>query len=130
MAELWYRAQPSLDTFALLRRVASHVFGRTGGAVLNGIEEVMQRTGLASAQALRLGRTPRGQCWAAFRCEFLLQKAARPYFEMVSLWVYEGRLSDPFGEFCVRQRAREELRRQGPAADFWQKHFTLAGATT
>ena len=55
MAELWYRAQPSLDTFALLRRVASHVAGRSGGAVLNGVEEVMLRTGLASAQALRLG---------------------------------------------------------------------------
>ena len=58
------------------------------------------------------------------RCEYLLQKAARPYFEMVSLWVYEGRLEDPFEEFAVRQR-RDELRKQGPAADFWQKHFVL-----
>ena len=113
LAELWYRSQPSMDTFALLHRITAHVQGLMGGAVLNGIEEVMMKTGLTTAQAL---------------CEFLLQKASRPYFDMMSLWVYEGRLEDPYGEFCVSEnfRARDEqTKRTGPAADFWQKHFTL-----
>ena len=29
-------------------------------------------------------------------------EASRPYFDMVSLWVYEGQLQDPYGEFFVR----------------------------
>ena len=28
-------------------------------------------------------------------------KASRPYFDMMSLWVYEGRLEDPYNEFFV-----------------------------
>lgn len=112
LAELWYRSQPSMDTFALLYRVTSHVQGLKGGAVLNGIEEVMMKTGLTSAQSL---------------CEFLLQKASRPYFDMMSLWVYEGRLEDPYNEFFVSENFRrdEQTKRTGPAADFWQKHFTI-----
>eukprot|EP00931_Biecheleriopsis_adriatica_P075070 TRINITY_DN49018_c0_g1_i1.p1 TRINITY_DN49018_c0_g1~~TRINITY_DN49018_c0_g1_i1.p1 ORF type:complete len:979 (+),score=204.75 TRINITY_DN49018_c0_g1_i1:69-3005(+) len=111
LAKLWYHAQPSIDTFALLHRVAAHVYGLMGGAVLNGIEEVMVKSSLTTAQDL---------------CEFLLQQASRPYFEMVSKWVYEGCLEDPYGEFFVSEnpRVRDE-RTGGPAADFWQKHFVL-----
>lgn len=111
IAKLWYHIQPSMDTFALLHRVASHVYGLTGGLVLSGLEEVMSRSSLSAAQDL---------------CEFLLQHAARPYFGMVSRWVYEGRLDDTYGEFFISEsaRARDE-RSGGPAADFWQKHFVL-----
>lgn len=111
LAELWYQSQASMDTFALLHRITAHVFGQLGGAVLNGIEEVMTKTGLATAQDL---------------CEHLLQQASRPYFDMVSLWVYEGQLQDPYGEFFVSESSRiRDERTGGPAADFWQKHFTL-----
>eukprot|EP00811_Abedinium_folium_P012611 NODE_216_length_3372_cov_10.598151.p1 GENE.NODE_216_length_3372_cov_10.598151~~NODE_216_length_3372_cov_10.598151.p1 ORF type:complete len:975 (+),score=322.43 NODE_216_length_3372_cov_10.598151:133-3057(+) len=112
IAKLWYHIQPSMDTLALLHRVASHVYGCLGGHVLNGIEEVMSRSSLATAQDL---------------CEFLLQQASRPYFEMVSRWIYEGRLDDPYGEFFVSEvsRARGDERSGGPGADFWHKHFTL-----
>eukprot|EP00930_Biecheleria_cincta_P084725 TRINITY_DN74174_c0_g1_i1.p1 TRINITY_DN74174_c0_g1~~TRINITY_DN74174_c0_g1_i1.p1 ORF type:complete len:871 (+),score=154.33 TRINITY_DN74174_c0_g1_i1:94-2613(+) len=111
LAKLWYQAQPSMDTFSLLHRVTAHVYGLLGGAVLNGIEEVMVRSSLTTAQDL---------------CEFLLQHASRPYFEMVSKWVYEGRLEDPYGEFFVSESPQlRDQRIGGPAADFWQKHFTL-----
>ncbi|CAE7636837.1 TUBGCP2 [Symbiodinium pilosum] len=111
LAGLWYQSQASMDTFALLHRVTAHVSGQLGGAVLNGIEEVMTKTSLTAAQEL---------------CEHLLQQASRPYFDMVSMWVYEGQLQDPYCEFFVSEshRARDE-RTGGPAADFWQKHFTL-----
>ena len=71
----------------------------------------MTKTSLSAAQDL---------------CEHLLQQASRPYFDMVSRWVYEGQLQDPYGEFFVSEspRVRDE-RTGGPAADFWQKHFTL-----
>lgn len=115
IAKLWYHIQPSMDTLALLHRVASHVYGLTGGLVLGGIEEVMSRSSLSVAQDL---------------CEFLLQHAARPYFGMVSRWVYDGRLDDTYGEFFISEsaRARDE-RSGGPAADFWQKHFVLEERT-
>eukprot|EP00927_Polykrikos_kofoidii_P060950 TRINITY_DN55848_c0_g1_i1.p1 TRINITY_DN55848_c0_g1~~TRINITY_DN55848_c0_g1_i1.p1 ORF type:complete len:1101 (-),score=203.50 TRINITY_DN55848_c0_g1_i1:114-3392(-) len=111
IAKLWYHVQPSMDTMALLHRVTSHVAGSIGGLVLNGIEEVMQRSSLSTAQDL---------------CEFLLQEASRPYFEMVSRWVYEGRLDDTYGEFFISEsgRTRDE-RFGGPASDFWHKHFVL-----
>jgi len=111
LAELWYQSQASMDTFALLHRVTAHVNGLIGGAVLNGLEEVMTKTSMTAAQDL---------------CEHLLQQASRPYFDMVSMWVYEGRLQDPYGEFFVLESPRyRDERTGGPAADFWQKHFTL-----
>lgn len=111
LAKLWYHVQPSMATFAVLHRVATHVFHGVGGHVLNGIEEVMSRSSLSTAQDL---------------CEHLLQQASRPYFEMVSKWVYEGCLDDPYNEFFITEspRAHDE-RTGGPAADFWQKHFAL-----
>jgi len=111
IAKLWYHIQPSMATLALLHRVASHVFHGVGGHVLNGIEEVMGRSSLSTAQDL---------------CEHMLQQASRPYFEMVSKWIYEGRLDDPYNEFFITEspRAHDE-KTGGPAADFWQKHFTL-----
>jgi len=69
IAKLWYHVQPSMDTLALLHRVAAHVLHSVGGLVLNGIEEVMARSSLTTAQDL---------------CEHLLQQASLPYFEMVS----------------------------------------------
>jgi len=111
IAKLWYHLQPSMDTFAVLHRIVARVYGHTGGSVLNGIEEVMVRSSLTSAQDL---------------CEFLLQQASRPYFDMISKWIYEGRLDDPYYEFFVSEspRVRDE-KFGGPAADFWQKHFLL-----
>jgi len=89
----------------------ARVYGSTGGHVLNGIEEVMARSSLSTAQDL---------------CEYLLQHASRPYFEMLSRWVYDGRLEDPYGEFFISESARvRDERIGGPAADFWQKHFLL-----
>jgi len=111
IAKMWYHIQPSMDTFALLARVASGVFGCIGGSVLNGIEGVMARSSLTAAQEL---------------CEYLLQQASRPYFQMVSKWIYEGQLDDPYGEFFVSQSSRvRDERFGGPAADFWQRHFAL-----
>eukprot|EP00929_Paragymnodinium_shiwhaense_P097537 TRINITY_DN59193_c0_g1_i1.p1 TRINITY_DN59193_c0_g1~~TRINITY_DN59193_c0_g1_i1.p1 ORF type:complete len:1038 (-),score=126.78 TRINITY_DN59193_c0_g1_i1:350-3463(-) len=111
IAKLWYYVQPSIDTMAVLHQVVNHVFEMTGGMVLNGIEEVMLRSSLTTAQDL---------------CEYLLQQASRPYFETISRWVYNGQLDDPYGEFFISEsgRGRDE-RSGGPAADFWHKHFLL-----
>jgi len=111
IARLWCQLQPSIDTFTVLHRVASRVYGCIGGPVLNGIEEVMSQCSLSTAQDL---------------CEFLLQQASRPYFETVSQWIYEGRLEDPYREFFIFENSRvRDERFGGPAAGFWQKHFVL-----
>eukprot|EP00928_Gymnodinium_smaydae_P021740 TRINITY_DN18517_c0_g2_i1.p1 TRINITY_DN18517_c0_g2~~TRINITY_DN18517_c0_g2_i1.p1 ORF type:complete len:939 (-),score=233.35 TRINITY_DN18517_c0_g2_i1:43-2643(-) len=115
IAKLWYHVQPSLDTMVVLHRVTSHVAGRIGGLVLNGIEEVMAKSSLTLALDL---------------CEYLLEQASRPYFEMVSRWIYDGRLDDPYGEFFISESNRQrDERHGGPAADFWQKHFVLEDRT-
>jgi gamma-tubulin complex component 2 len=34
---------------------------------------------------------------------YLLTKASQPYFDMLTLWVYNGVVRDPYCEFCVKQ---------------------------
>eukprot|EP00971_Amphidinium_carterae_P131434 2603373-Amphidinium_carterae.1 len=79
IAKLWYYIQPSLDTLSVLEKVVSQVYGCIGGQVLNGIGVAMSKSSLRAAQNLY---------------EFLLQRASRPYLEMLAKWVCEGRLED------------------------------------
>lgn len=34
---------------------------------------------------------------------YLLTKASQPYFDMLTLWIYNGVVRDPYCEFCVKQ---------------------------
>ena len=34
----------------------------------------------------------------------LLHKSSVPYFNMLSQWIYEGLIKDPFGEFMIREK--------------------------
>jgi gamma-tubulin complex component 2 len=41
---------------------------------------------------------------------FLLHRASVPYMDMLSAWIYDGTLHDPYSEFLVR---KEEGVKQG-----------------
>lgn len=88
LQKIWFYVQNSLRIMENLRRLATEAGNKKGGALLNVIYRLM--TG-ASDKSIR------------DLFEFLLEKAAQPYFEILKKWVFQGVLEDPFGEFIVRE---------------------------
>jgi gamma-tubulin complex component 3 len=41
--------------------------------------------------------------------ERLLSDVTRPFYDMLRQWVYDGELSDPFGEFFVTEQSEDEI---------------------
>lgn len=39
---------------------------------------------------------------------YLLQKASVPYWNMLGSWIYQGLISDPYGEFLVEEHHEQQ----------------------
>jgi gamma-tubulin complex component 3 len=63
--------------------------------------------------------------------ERLLSDVTRPFYDMLRQWVYDGELSDPFGEFFVSEQSEDEiLEANGPegkggATSVWEDKYRL-----
>jgi gamma-tubulin complex component 2 len=54
----------------------------------------------------------------------LIQKAAVPYMEMLSLWIFKGIVHDPRNEFFVEDHDKD-LKNENYWNDYWEKRFVL-----
>ncbi|KAF1917589.1 Spc98 family-domain-containing protein [Ampelomyces quisqualis] len=63
--------------------------------------------------------------------ERLLSDVTRPFYDMLRQWVYDGELSDPFGEFFVSEQSEDEIMEangtegKGGATSVWEDKYTL-----
>jgi len=57
----------------------------------------------------------------------LLREASRPYMNMLNEWLHHGGISDPHGEFLVKEQ--KSIRREGLEQDYtdeyWEKRYTM-----
>ena len=89
LAKLKHIMAPAKETFDLLSKLTQKVWGLRGGAVLNAIYHALN--GIIQVSNSRK------------LCEFLLQKATAPFLTMLSIWMDEGRIDDPYSEFFIRE---------------------------
>ncbi|KAF2743743.1 hypothetical protein M011DRAFT_210376 [Sporormia fimetaria CBS 119925] len=63
--------------------------------------------------------------------ERLLSHVTRPFYDMLRQWIYDGELSDPFGEFFVSEQSEEEIMEasgkedKGGATSVWEDKYKL-----
>ncbi|KAJ4373105.1 Microtubule-nucleating Tub4p (gamma-tubulin) complex component [Neocucurbitaria cava] len=63
--------------------------------------------------------------------ERLLSDVTRPFYDMLRQWVYDGELSDPFGEFFVSEQSEDEIHEangnegKGGATSVWEDKYKL-----
>jgi gamma-tubulin complex component 2 len=111
MLRAWFYIQPSMHVMEKLARILRTAEGMHGGRLLNVIYETRSREGDAQARSLY---------------EHLLSAAAVPYLEMLSSWMYQGVVNDPYEEFQVYHRTdltKENLRRDFNDA-YWTERYT------
>lgn len=64
--------------------------------------------------------------------ETLLRDVTRPFYDMLRQWVYDGELSDPFGEFFVSEQSEDEIieangnEGKGGATSVWEDKYKLS----
>eukprot|EP00002_Diphylleia_rotans_P031886 TRINITY_DN6645_c0_g2_i1.p1 TRINITY_DN6645_c0_g2~~TRINITY_DN6645_c0_g2_i1.p1 ORF type:complete len:501 (-),score=90.25 TRINITY_DN6645_c0_g2_i1:148-1650(-) len=114
---LWYYTQPCLGTLGVVDRIIEDI-SRTqsrGGITLNKIYHFLKKN--------------EGDPRSRDICNILLQKASVPFFEMISGWIYNGLIKDPYDEFMIEEH--EEFRKDLAESDFneaesyWEQRYVL-----
>jgi len=115
LQKLWFYIQPSLKTLDILATVAIMIDKGNckGAAILTLLHEKTEAyTG-----------DPKGRDL----CLYLTQASCAAYFDMLQLWIYEGLIKDPYGEFLVAEH--ESVQKEGVTEDFndqyWDQHYTI-----
>ncbi|RWS27013.1 gamma-tubulin complex component 2-like isoform X1 [Leptotrombidium deliense] len=112
LQKMWYFVESNIANFDILCDVCEKVKrGKcVGGAVISILhEKILLLRGNAKA------------------CEFLVKITSvvcAPYFDMLLMWLTEGTVHDPYNEFCIEDKLREEdcdeLR-----SDAWKDRYSV-----
>ncbi|GBP06945.1 Gamma-tubulin complex component 2 [Eumeta japonica] len=84
LQKLWYFVQPTMHTMQVLAAVVMTI-GKSelhGGAVLSALHE-RTNSMIADARAQEIAL-------------FLTERASRPYFKILDMWIHKGTILDPF----------------------------------
>eukprot|EP00300_Choanocystis_sp_HF-7_P012422 c17884_g1_i1.p1 GENE.c17884_g1_i1~~c17884_g1_i1.p1 ORF type:complete len:744 (+),score=185.64 c17884_g1_i1:32-2263(+) len=116
LQKLWFYLQPSLQSLTVLGTVIDDILttgqrGCRGGQLLSVVHN----------RAMLLAGDPN----AKRICDYLLEKASLPYFEILDAWVRCGELRDPYQEFAVAEQAHPT---SADGDQLWQHRHTLRGA--
>jgi len=107
LSTLKYYVQPMFTAIHFIRKVMVQVEGKKGGQVLNAIDQINE---VHHLQFPELG-------------QFLMEKAAEPFFQMLTRWLYLGEIKDVCGEFFIKEDSLYENMELG--SEYWSRRFTL-----
>jgi gamma-tubulin complex component 2 len=106
LQRLLFYVQPSMRSMALLRRVASCVDGKIGGAALDAVYSLAAaHVGSADARAV---------------LAFVVGRTAAPVLDAVQMWMCDGLLDDAYAEFFV-----EEAPRANTTGKMWDHRYSV-----
>ncbi|QQP53566.1 Gamma-tubulin complex component [Caligus rogercresseyi] len=113
--KLWFHLQSTMQTLATLAEVCDMIESAKarGGRTLSLLhEQVVIHNGRGDALK-NIG-------------EFLVERASRPFFETLSLWIQKGIISDPGKDFFVEDNeVIERLMLPLEYSDYWEKRYSL-----
>ncbi len=90
---LYGELQHSIRTIGIIHRIVQEVKVCKGGALLNKMENLLQMEFLGDQRA------------KIIFC-YLYEHSATPYMDMLSGWVEDGSLNDPYEEFMIEERKK------------------------
>lgn len=103
-------------TILILHKVVDVANKFKGGALLNALEDLKQEF---------LGDANAGVLFS-----YILEKSAKPYYDILRRWVEDGTLNDPYGEFMIEETG--EMKPQdintnilGASVDQWGNWYSL-----
>lgn len=108
LQKLWYYIQGSIDLMNVLRDLTRDIQAKDkkGGALLNQIYHRLLRYS--------------GDKLTTELYHFILGIGSEPYFEVLKMWIYDGKLQDPNGEFFVQE---DEYIVRDSAGKFSEEYF-------
>jgi hypothetical protein len=116
LQKLWFYTQPSLRTMETLSTMCGRAARECGGVLLNSIFHTQTHGGADER--------------ASVVHSFIMQKASAPFFEMLSDWLYGGKIDDPYGEFLIKEQkdaAKDEMGHDFNAK-YWESGYVFRRA--
>lgn len=95
------------------------------------VEESKTKKGGALIALIHSFSLNHGDPYVMAFAERLLSDVTRPFYDMLRQWVYDGELSDPFGEFFVSEQSEDEIieangnEGKGGATSVWEDKYKL-----
>jgi len=115
LQKLWYYIQPSMKTLEILAAIATAIDkGNCRGAAILTLLHERTESYVGDLNGRDL-------------CLYLTQAACAQYFSILQLWIYNGIIKDPYGEFLVAEHA--SVQKERVTEDFndqyWEQHYTI-----
>ena len=115
LQKMWYYIQPCLKTMELLARAASIVEkGQCRGGKTLTVLHKFTASLMGDDRAHELGL-------------YLTQAACKPFLEMLSLWLFDGKVADPYLEFMITENT--EIKRDRLHEEYndyyWKRRYTV-----
>lgn len=95
------------------------------------VEESKNKKGGALIALIHSFSLNHGDPYVMAFAERLLSDVTRPFYDMLRQWVYDGELSDPYGEFFVSEQSEDEIveangnEGKGGATSVWEDKYRL-----
>ncbi|KAF2832417.1 spindle pole body component alp6 [Ophiobolus disseminans] len=95
------------------------------------VEESKSKKGGALIALIHSFSLNHGDPYVMAFAERLLSDVTRPFYDMLRQWVYDGELSDPFGEFFVSEQSEDDIieangnEGKGGATSVWEDKYRL-----
>lgn len=55
----------------------------------------------------------------------LLRDASKPYLQMLSRWIHQGVILDPYGEFCIQENGDLATGNEGAYDEYWEQRYSV-----
>jgi gamma-tubulin complex component 2 len=101
LQKMWFYVQPSLRTLEILAKCCKEGEGKMGGDLINALYSVSLIGGDEKTESLM---------------SYIMTRTCTPFLKMLSEWIYQGCINDPYDEFVVCQR--KELGKDNLKEDF------------
>jgi gamma-tubulin complex component 2 len=111
MKSIYFQITPSLHSMSILEHATKAVCETKGGALINALWSLDKRSYMGDMVAKRV-------------LGILLEKASIPYMDMMSGWLQNGTLRDPYEEFMVQRTMKNGPRTQFDG-DSWMGLFFI-----
>ncbi|QDZ23952.1 gamma tubulin-interacting protein [Chloropicon primus] len=112
---MWYYCQPSVGMLKTVSDMLTKIINEDlrGAEVLNAIHDTLQNN---------KGDQSRHQVVLS-----LMKGACKPYLKMLRSWLYEGKVEDPYNEFCIvkHQDIEKESLAENIMSTYWQQCYSL-----
>ena len=101
--------------------------GKTIGAAVSATRSRLCKGGIVLGILAHRLSTLAGDVSARALLQNLLHESSKPYMHMLNLWLHHGEITDPHGEFLIKEQKsiRKETLDEDYTDEYWEKRYTI-----